>query len=63
MIPIGEDGYELWLRYRPMADAERLAQYRAALSSVVVLGAGATVAIIKKELARALPALDRKSVV
>jgi alpha-glucuronidase len=57
MIPIGEDGYELWLRYRPMADAERLAQYRAALSSVVVLGAGATVAIIKKELERALPAL------
>jgi alpha-glucuronidase len=52
-----ESGYELWLRYRRVDDAERLAQYRAAINSVVVLGANATAAIIKNELARALPAL------
>ncbi len=52
-----ESGYELWLRYRRVDNAERLAQYRAAINSVVVLGANATTAIIKNELARALPAL------
>lgn len=53
----GEDGYELWLRYRAVDDAGRLAQYRRALGSVAVLGAGATPAVIERELARALPAL------
>jgi alpha-glucuronidase len=53
----GEDGYELWLRYRPVDDAERLAQYRTAISSVTVPGKSATAAIIKSELARAWPAL------
>ncbi|MBI4790520.1 MAG: alpha-glucuronidase [Chloroflexi bacterium] len=52
-----ESGYELWLRYRPLDDAERLAQYRAAINSVVVLGTSATAAIIKNELVRAMPAL------
>lgn len=52
-----EDGYELWLRYRKVDDAERLIQYRAALGSVVVLGEGATAEIIRSELAQALPAL------
>jgi alpha-glucuronidase len=52
-----ESGYELWLRYRRVNDAERLAQYRAAINRVIVLGAHATAAIIKSELTRALPAL------
>lgn len=52
-----EDGYELWLRYRRVENAERLAQYREALGSVVVLGESATAEIIRSELARALPAL------
>jgi alpha-glucuronidase len=56
-MDFNEDGYELWLRYRPVDDAERLAQYRNAISRVVVLGRSATAAIIKSELARALPAL------
>ena len=55
--PINEDGYELWLRYRPVDHAERLAQYRNTINNVVVLGTSATVVIIKSELARALPAL------
>jgi alpha-glucuronidase len=53
----GEDGYELWLRYRQVDDPDRLAQYRQAVSSVAVLGQSATAKIIRSELARALPAL------
>ncbi len=52
-----EDGYELWLRYRPVEDKERLAQYRAAIAGASVLGKGGTTAIIRHELERALPAL------
>jgi len=52
-----EDGYELWLRYRPVDNTERLAQYRQAISSVAVPGTSATAALIRRELGRALPAL------
>ena len=53
----GEDGYELWLRYRQVDNSDRLAQYRMAINSVAVLGTSATAGIIRSELARALPAL------
>jgi alpha-glucuronidase len=52
-----EDGYELWLRYRPIEDAGRLAQYRHVIASAVVLGTTGTVEIIQRELVRALPVL------
>lgn len=52
-----EDGYELWLRYRKVEDAARLAQYRDAIGTIVVLGNGPTAEVIRLELARALPAL------
>ncbi len=52
-----EDGYELWLRYRQVSDAARLAHYREALPQCFVPGEGATFTLIKSELARALPAL------
>jgi alpha-glucuronidase len=52
-----EAGYELWLRYRKIDNAERLAQYRQAINSAAVLGRGATAELIRSELARALPAL------
>ncbi|MBN2004005.1 MAG: alpha-glucuronidase [Anaerolineae bacterium] len=57
-----EDGYELWLRYRQVDDAERLAQYRKTLPQCFVPEEGATPALIKSELARALPALLGKPV-
>ena len=38
-----EDGYDLWLRYRQVTDAERLAQYRAAAQAVVTLDAQGTI--------------------
>jgi len=53
----GEDGYELWLRYRRVDDRDRLAQYRKAINSAQVSGKSATAEIIKSELARALTAL------
>ncbi len=54
---IDEDGYELWLRYRPVDDAARLSSYRSAVGSATVLGTDASAQIIQAELARALPAL------
>src|SRR5213082_194845 len=36
--PAAEDGYDLWLRYRLVGDAGRLAEYRAALTHLVVGG-------------------------
>lgn len=55
--PTREDGYELWLRYRCVADDARLEQYRQALQSCFVLGASATTGLIRDELSCALPAL------
>jgi alpha-glucuronidase len=52
-----EDGYELWLRYRPVSDLSRLDEYRAAIGGVSVLDAGPTSGIIRTELERALPVL------
>ncbi len=53
----GEDGYELWLRYRQVDDADLLAGYRRAVTRAAVIGSGTTAEIIRSELARALPAL------
>lgn len=52
-----EDGYELWLRYAPIADAARLAEYRAALTHVVIAGGSPTLHAAREELSRALPCL------
>src|SRR5690349_15974583 len=54
-----DDGYELWLRYRQIADAGRLAEYRAALTEIVVPGADAspTLAAAREELALGLRGL------
>jgi alpha-glucuronidase len=57
MDTTGEDGYELWLRYRKVDNPGQLAQYRNAIHSAMVLGKSATADIIRRELARALPVL------
>ena len=54
---LGEDGYELWLRYRKVDNPTRLKQYRQAIRSIAVIGESASAEIIRNELARALPAL------
>lgn len=52
-----EDGYELWLRYVPVSDAARLAEYRETLTHVVIEGDSPTIRAAREELSRALPCL------
>ena len=33
-----EDGYDLWLRYVPVADAARFAEYRAQIEGITIFG-------------------------
>src|SRR5438045_6503058 len=48
--PAVEDGYDLWLRYRLVGDAGRLAEYRAALTHLVVEGDSPTLRAARDEL-------------
>src|SRR5256714_873523 len=64
--PAAEDGYDLWLRYRLVGDAGRLAEYRAALTHLVVPGDSPTLRAARDELTvglagllgRAIPGAD-----
>jgi alpha-glucuronidase len=49
-----ETGYELWLRYAPVADASTRAGYRNAATAIVVQDRGPTAAIAASELERGL---------
>ena len=52
-----EDGYDLWLRYRLVADAARLQEYRGAIARIVVQGGSPTLAAARAELERGLTGL------
>ncbi|MBN2351106.1 MAG: alpha-glucuronidase [Spirochaetales bacterium] len=54
-----EDGFELWLRYRPIADPARLAEYRGAVTAIMVenRGSSPTLAAAHEELAVGLSGL------
>ncbi|GAB4238667.1 MAG: alpha-glucuronidase family glycosyl hydrolase [Acidobacteriota bacterium] len=52
-----DDGYELWLKYRPVADPALLNSYREAFRHVAVPGTSETVRVIRDELERALAGL------
>src|SRR5437763_312336 len=52
-----EDGYDLWLRYRLVGDAGRLAEYRAALTQLVVEGDSPTLRAARDELSVGLAGL------
>lgn len=54
---VAEDGYELWLRYREVADTARLREYRRAITQLVVLGDSPTMVAARDELARGLRGL------
>jgi alpha-glucuronidase len=56
-----EDGYDLWLRYRPM-EAGALAQYRPLAAGIVSEGASPTLDTAKAELIRGLSGLLDKPV-
>src|SRR6218665_1100764 len=52
-----ESGYDLWLRYKPVSDKERLSAYRKAIVSVQLNGNSATVQAIREELSTGLRGL------
>jgi alpha-glucuronidase len=51
-----EDGYDLWLRYRPV-EAQAAGRYRTALTEVVVSGESPTLEAVRTELRRGLAGL------
>src|SRR5665213_94186 len=51
-----EDGYDLWLRYRPM-EASALARYRPLATAIVSEGASPSLEAAKSELTRGLSGL------
>jgi alpha-glucuronidase len=52
-----EDGYDLWLRYRPIEDSLRIQAYRQVAAEVVVQGTTDTDAAIREELKTGLNGL------
>jgi alpha-glucuronidase len=52
-----EDGYQLWLRYRPVSDAVRLREYRAAASYLVMPVDSPTLRAARDELTAGLSGL------
>jgi alpha-glucuronidase len=52
-----EDGYELWLRYVTVSDADLLARYRASITEVVFAGGSVTLETAREELGRGLRGL------
>ncbi len=52
-----EDGYELWLRYLPVADAERLEAYRSVVRCIVSRATSPTLSVALKELRSGLQGL------
>jgi alpha-glucuronidase len=60
--PRNEDGYDLWLRYRRVADTARLAEYRGLVSEIVLAGDSPTFRVIGVELTSAFQGLLDKKV-
>ena len=52
-----DDGYELWLRYRPIADPARSAEYRTGLTHLVMSGSSPTLSVARDELTTGLRSL------
>ncbi len=57
-----DDGYELWLKYKKVDDAQKLTEYKQAISAVIVDGKSETFQIIKDELKTGLKGLLGKNV-
>jgi alpha-glucuronidase len=55
--PASEDGYDLWLRYRPVLAEPYRSEYRELAGRLLVEGSGASFQAARDELTRALPAL------
>ncbi len=57
LIGKSEDGYELWLRYKPVENHALLNEYRNAIKDVVVFGQSETAEVIKSEITRGLSSM------
>jgi len=57
IFAMAEDGYELWLRYKPVEDQSLLKQYRDQINDVVVFGQSENTAVIKSEIIAGLSGL------
>ncbi len=58
-----DDGYDLWLKYNKISDAQKLAEYQAAITSVVIQGDSPTCKVMKDELQKGLSGLLGKDMV
>src|SRR6266536_2443576 len=61
-LPPNEDGYDLWLRYRLISNASLLANYRAAITRLVVEGNSPTLRVAHDELSTGLRGLLGRAV-
>ncbi|MBO8131009.1 MAG: alpha-glucuronidase [Candidatus Marinimicrobia bacterium] len=61
-ILLADDGYELWLKYRPLANKKILKEYKDAIKSFVVFGNSETQEIIKREIGDAIRGLLGESI-
>jgi alpha-glucuronidase len=57
-----EDGYDLWLRYKPVENKTLLAKYRSLITSLTVTGNSPTINIAKEELLRGLQGILNKDI-
>jgi len=57
-----EDGYDLWLRYKPVSDIAVLAAYKQKITAVQLNGNSPTLQVIKEELSIALPGLLKSAI-
>lgn len=57
-----ENGYELWLRYRPIDNQKIADNYTKAYNNVTILGSGATIDVINTELNNALSSMLQKQI-
>jgi alpha-glucuronidase len=49
-----EDGYDLWMRYKPVQDKALLQVYRAAINTIMIGGSSPTLRVLKEELGNGL---------
>ncbi len=56
-----EDGYDLWLRYVPITDVQRLSEYKNQIESVAIFGNSPTIQAATDELNRGLLGLLRRN--
>lgn len=49
-----ENGYELWLRYKPVVNVKKLADYRKAITAIQLSGNSATIHAIREEIGSGL---------